>query len=211
MPQAVGHETMHMTWRAFDLLGVRYYCTPREWQAPPGWRLATTREGTRIYENQDALPRAFLARESRWIHAGLDRTFLDPAWDPAVTVFLEEQGAGLPGPACHQGEARIIEDRPNRVVVESRADGWSWLVLMDNHYPGWRARLADGKELEVRRAYGVWRCVALPPGRQQVTFAYEPASWRWGLNLALAGGLLLLMCLVMAGRTRRDHGLPPVS
>ncbi len=191
LPQDVGHETMRMGIRAFDLLGVRYYVTAKHWKPPAGWKEVFRGPGAGIYENLDALPRAFLAGSQVWIHRR-PVPFFDPAIDPGKTVFFEDASLRLPGPAFRNGRARVVEDGPDRVRVQTRADGWAWLVLLDNDYPGWKALLDGKKPLPIHRAYGTYRAVAVPPGTHQVAFTYRPASWRAGLLLGMLGLLLLV-------------------
>ncbi len=202
LPQDVGHETMRMDIRAFDLLGVRYYVTAKHWKPPAGWKEVFRGPGAGVYENLDALPRAYLAGDQVWIHRR-PVPFFDPRIDPAKTVFFEDASLKLPGPAFHKGKARIVEDAPDRVRIQTRSDGWAWLVLLDNHYPGWEAVLDQEKNLPIHRAYGTYRAVAVPPGTHQVTFTYRPRSWNTGLLLAMAGLLLLLALTWFPGKRPR--------
>ena len=204
LPQDVGHRTMRMGIRAFDLLGVRYYVTAEPWKAPPGWKEVFRGPGAGIYENLDALPRAYLAKDQVWIHRR-PVPFFDPSIDPKETVFFEEASLKLPGKAFRKGEARVMEDAPDRVRIETTADGWAWLVLLDNDFPGWKA-LLDGKEpLSIHRAYGTFRAVALPPGSHHVTFTYRPRSWTLGLLSALAGLALLIAISVWLSSRRKTR------
>jgi len=199
LPQEVGCRTMRVDRRAFDLLGVRYVVTARSWKAPPGWKEVYRGPGAGIYENLDALPRAYLAKDQVWIHRR-PVPFFDPRIDPKETVFFEDASLKLSGKAFQKGEARIVEDSPDRVRIRTQADGWAWLVLLDNYYPGWEA-LLDGKEpLTIHRAYGTFRAVAVPPGRHRVTFTYRPRPWRSGLLGAFAGLVLLFASAWLSSR-----------
>lgn len=53
------------------------------------------------------------------------------------------------------------------------------LLLNDTHYPGWKA-FADGKQCEVLRANYLFRAVLLPAGARQVSFVYDPLSFKLG-------------------------------
>ena len=96
---------------------------------------------------------------------------LEPGFDPRREAIVERPIAGLaeqplrPGAA---GGARIVEDEPERVVIEADANRRALLVLADVHYPGWKAEL-DGEEVPIERVDYLLRGVALPrrraPGR----------------------------------------------
>jgi uncharacterized membrane protein YfhO len=80
------------------------------------------------------------------------------------------------------GTATIIVDRPHRVVV--RAAGPGLLVLTDVCYPGWRAAV-NGQAADILPTNYAFRGVTIPTGQSEVSFTYEPASYRIGLFLGL--------------------------
>jgi hypothetical protein len=92
--------------------------------------------------------------------------------------------------------ARLTEDRPERVVAEITTNSPGLLVLTDLFYPGWLAE-EDGRRLEIRRADGFFRAVALPAGTHRVTFRYRPLSVLVGAGISVAA---LLAMLVLAAR-----------
>jgi hypothetical protein len=102
-----------------------------------------------------------------------------------------------PMPAPPVGEprpilvARLAEDRPERVVAEIASNTAGLLVVTDLFYPGW---IADegGRRLEILRADGRFRAVALPAGTHRVTFRYRPLSFLAGAAISLAALLTLL-------------------
>ncbi len=138
--------------------------------------------GARLYENTDALPRAFVG---------------------AVDVVGEgpDVPAGLAAAARRLlGDVRgalITTDGVNRVVVraQARPDGSdTHLVLTDALLPGWRA-FVDGEEAPLQRAYYLFRAVPLSPGEHTVEFVYVPESFCVGLFLSLVGVALAAGCL----------------
>ena len=112
-----------------------------------------------------------------------------PGFDPSRTLLLDDGPAPAGSPAAH-GTARIVAETPDEVVVETRADGPGWLVLLDSWYPGWRVEI-DGVPAPLRRADYDFRAVAVPAGRATVRFSYAPLSFRIGLALAALAALAL--------------------
>ncbi|HEU5249416.1 MAG TPA: hypothetical protein VFW15_05460 [Thermoanaerobaculia bacterium] len=90
--------------------------------------------------------------------------------------------------------ARLAEDLPERVVAEVATNSAGLLVVTDLFYPGWIAE-EDGRRLEILRADGFFRAVALPAGSHRVTFRYRPRSALAGAALT---ALALLTILVLA-------------
>jgi len=94
-----------------------------------------------------------------------------------------------PGPLGGKGEARVLDERFNRVLLEASADGPALLVLGDAYAPGWTA-LVDGSPAPVIPVDLMLRGVVVPAGRHRVELRYLPPGFAWGCGLALLGLLL---------------------
>lgn len=195
--------------RLLDLLGVkRLVATTYNESAsilgaqPERFRLVHQEAEIRVFENRNALPRAFLVpRSGIRIETGEPAwaTLLSPAFDPAAAVLLPSLPRFPPddAPTPENRVARFVS-RVNTLRIEVEAAAAAVLVLTDTHYPGWRARL-DGRDVLIEQADLVFRGVAIPAGRHSVSFDYEPASFRTGALLSIAG---LALCLVASIRWR---------
>ncbi|BBK33276.1 hypothetical protein EDC65_4099 [Stella humosa] len=154
------------------LLGIGLVVTgrPIETILPPaaiaGLKLVETVDGAFLYENPGALPRAMAVGRA---DADMGRAL--PA-DPtaAVRIMGQRIPAGEAGPA---GTARIGLYRRDRVevAVDMARDGF--LVLNDRFHPFWRATL-DEAAVPILRANRLFRAVAVPAGRHQVVFVFDP-------------------------------------
>lgn len=145
----------------------------------------------KIYQNRDVLPRAFLSRGIEVVprlSAAVD-TMRGSGWDPqsiAVAVAGDvpsNLAFAASGPA---GTTTMVEQKPERVVVDSQATGQRVLVLTDAYYPGWQATI-DGVTAPIYEVNVMFRGVVVPAGRHQVVFSYSPLSWRIGLIGSAAG------------------------
>jgi hypothetical protein len=149
-----------------------------------------------VYANPHALPRVYRVSagvpEPARIEAALTM-LTSPDFDPTTTALLDRVPADLrargpvAGPAP-TGETRIDVYEPERVVISTRGGAPGIVVLSDAHYPGWQA-LLDGEPVELLRANLNFRGVAVPAGSHQIEMRYRPASFRWGLVLALMGAV----------------------
>ncbi|MBI5650661.1 MAG: YfhO family protein [Chloroflexi bacterium] len=146
-----------------------------------------------LYENHDAMPRAFLAHNARVVddEAALKEISRDD-FKPRDTLLLAS-GASLRArdPNLSGEFARIDEYAPERVVISARANTDAYLVLTDSWYPGWIARV-DGIETPIERADYIFRAVRLAPGEHRVEFEFRPASLLIG---AIISGIALIALL----------------
>jgi hypothetical protein len=124
-------------------------------------------------------------------------------------VVVEDPTRPLATSASASGTARIVTDRPERVVVEVKADGPAYLVLADTFDPGWSATL-DGQPAPIRPAYIAFRAVYAPRGEHIIIFTYIPAGFQLGLAVSICGALLCLLCCFLPAsqvRLASDHVL----
>lgn len=134
-----------------------------------------------LYAVEGVLPRAVVVEEE------------DPAESKETGLALSSASSATRLPA------RIVGEDPNMVVVKTESGDGGWLVLRDNYYPGWQARV-DGAPVPIRRADIAFRAVPVPAGEHLVTFAYVPASLKWGMGLSLAGLVMCAVCVIVGRR-----------
>jgi len=148
-----------------------------------------------VYENVNALPRAFMVEEVEPVRdfAALNERFYTLQVDPALEALLYTADArNLEGGLTFSpGVATVTRYGPNRVEVQTDAPGRGFLVLSDQYYRGWRAYV-DGRATRIYETNGVMRGVVVPPGKHVVSFRYLPLMTLslLGLGILLASGLL---------------------
>jgi len=175
----------------FDLEGDSHIVTGRGY-AGQFAALPRVRAGAAfIHRNAGALPRARLM--GRPVYA-------DNQQDAIVALYrlgtglreqlvVEDPLRPLSGAANDVGTARIVEDLPEHVVVETESTAPAYLVLADTFDPGWSASV-DGRPAPIRPAYVAFRAVYLPEGKHSIVFDYRPAGLLLGLGLTGCGVLL---------------------
>jgi hypothetical protein len=154
----------------------------------------------RVYRLAGALPRAFVVGAQRPVD-GEDAAFeavTDPSFAARDVAVTEQKLPGLPeAPAAGGGgSASIVSYDPERVRVRARSEGPGLLVLGDNYFPGWKAKV-DGRSVPVERVDYLFRGVRLGNGEHVVEFRYEPLSWRigWIVSVIALAGLALAVFL----------------
>jgi len=167
--------------------------------------------GAPIYENADALPRAFAVYS--W------RVFEDPdaalaavasgAVPVATTAVLEEHPPAELGPPTPDAPAAPVAIRhyaPESVEVETTVDRPALVVLTDTFYPGWEATV-DGQPVPILRADYLFRAVPITAGSHTVRFTYRPASVRIGAACTAAALVTLAVVGVASRRRTPRHSM----
>jgi hypothetical protein len=184
---------------------IRYLLVAAEIEEP--WLREVHRGSAIIYENLEALPRAYLVPRAVAVQPGEALALMHAeAWDARETAFVT--GPGLPPlpETPLEGSAEVVTHSPDRVVVRTRANRPALLVLADNHSHGWEARV-DGVPTEILTANHTFRGVVVPEGERTVEFTFHPARLHTGFRLYLGGWAVLLAfgiaAVVARRRTRR--------
>ncbi len=159
-----------------------------------------------VHRNLDVLPRARLAGRPVYAEdrlsaiAALRRLSSESKLRDHLVV--EDPSHPLPVDATVSGTARIVEDLPERVVIEADAATPAYLVLSDTFDPGWSATV-DGQPAPIRPAYLAFRAVYLPQGQAHGRFHLPAGGIRTRLGaerLRHAPGAVFLVLACSAGR-----------
>jgi hypothetical protein len=189
--------------RLFNLLGARYWIVPGARQEPPGWKTVGELSLGFVYENPEAMPRAFLVGRSVVVDSPDQRLklLMDPSFDVRRAAVLESPGEALLGGSEELRSAvKLAEMGPGRYVLEAECSAEAYLVLAESYYPGWTAEV-DGAPATIIPADHVLQAVRLPAGRHEVRFTYR--SRFLGLGFAIAAAGLAVPLGLMAWRRRR--------
>lgn len=195
------HPLHHFNKDAADFLNVKYLLTStfnESFEGVPGYQKKWEDERYRIYENMDAFPRAFL------VHRGVYFSDEESAAEylEANLHRLKSEVVLLGGRApeetteSHEGTetVRFLRYEPHEVLLNARLEADGYLVMSENHYPGWKAQV-DGRPAELLRANTTFRAVHLEKGEHRVRMIYDPVSLKIGLWVSLAAlGALGVLC-----------------
>ncbi len=185
-----------------DLMNVRYLVSQNALELP----VAFQGEHAKVYENLGFLPRAWLAHQTA-LKRDLNEIvplLREPTFDPYSMAYLEESLAGpeLPlrepaetGPSSeNRGTATYQPISANRFRVEAASGTPKMLVVSQNWYPGWRARV-NGQWRKVERVNGALMGVPVDTGRSDVEFLYRPTHFYWAAGATLAALVTLVWSL----------------
>ena len=138
--------------------------------------------GAIVYENERAMPRVWIVGRADTVNdqaAALDRL---AALDLRAEAVVE--GGQTLRVDVAASEVRLVERRPDRIVVSARGPGL--LVLSEVFERDWRASI-DGAHTPIYPANGVLRGVYLPDGEHRVEFVYDPVVVKTAMVISGVG------------------------
>ena len=177
-----------------DMMNVRYIVSQKGLDLPAAFQ----GEHAKVYENPGFLPRAWLAAqvEVKKDFNEMVPLLRDPSFDPYRVAYVEQPLGDLraltpqvnqparPSPA-DRGTALFARESPNRFRVETHSPMPKLLVVSQNWYPGWKARI-NGQLRPVERVNGTLMGVQIDAGASQVEFSYRPTGFYWAVGMTVA-------------------------
>jgi hypothetical protein len=165
-------------------------------------------DGFVVYENLQALPRAWMVSEvislSDVDGVAALQTSRRPdgsMFDPAVTAFIDSSGEGRTSPAGNN-LVRMTSVGDGILRMRVATDHGGLLVVSENWYPGWTADI-DGTPADVVRTNYTLMGVTVPPGVHYVTLRFRPASLALGAVVSAATALVLTVAWLLTWRKSR--------
>ena len=120
--------------------------------------------------------------------------------DPSDTALVDYPIELPPGPP---GDARLIDYRPGRIVVETNSSFERLLIVAERKTRGWRVHREGTVEKPIS-VYGDFMGTVVPAGRHQIIFQFEPKSFTIGAAITAAGLTILIgFGVIVLGRHPR--------
>lgn len=114
---------------------------------------------------------------------------------PGKIILAESAGIAAQRGLVPSLSSGTAVERPwaDLLLIKTYTDAPAWLVVLNQHCPGWQAWL-DGQSISLERANALFQSVRLEePGNHKLQLAYRPDSFRLGLYLSLTGLFLLAL------------------
>lgn len=151
-----------------------------------------------IYLNEKALPRAFMVYDYEVIT--VDSLIIDKLrskdFIPRKKAILEKNPNIIPVDSDSvYSTVKIKSYKPNKIKIYVSTSHEGLLVLSENWYPFWKAKV-DGKNVEVLRAYYTLRAVKIPKGIHEVIFYFDSPYFKCGKWITIITLLLVLLYLI---------------
>ncbi|MCB9103099.1 MAG: hypothetical protein H6633_02500 [Anaerolineales bacterium] len=172
----------------------------------PGLSLVTEIDGTYIYRNDYALPRAWVSYQTRQVEP--DWLAQIEALPDLAAVAVVEGVAPPANKSIPAGHVEIVTYAADVIELETTTDAPGWLVMSEIWYPGWQATVNSSIQ-PVERVDGLLRGVYLAQaGQYQVTLRYQPRSVIWGNWLAAITAVMLGLVVIWRFRPRTKISAP---
>jgi hypothetical protein len=152
-----------------------------------------------IYQNDNALPRAFIVPQYRVVEESEVLNVLkSKEYDPKQMVILEEDPqVALSNKDSLAITARIVKYSANEIVCTTDCPYPGFLVLCDNWHPDWQV-FVDGKKQKLYRANYTFRTVYLNAGAHKVMFKYISQYFNAGKIITIIALILSIGFCVVA-------------
>ncbi len=190
-------------------LNVRYAVAPPGFPPPAGWTVRAEQNGSRLYENPRALPRAFVPRHLVWTdNPAVQMMVLARIWD-----FSNDGVAGAVRPGRlgwrDNGEAdvRVAAYASERMALSIDARGAALVGTSIPAWKGWRLTL-DGRRAPLFGFNHAFLAFEVPPGRHEAVLRYLPDGFVYGAWISLAT-LLAILALTLPTGLRKGRASRP--
>jgi hypothetical protein len=167
-----------------------------------------------LFELQESNPAAWLTPLVAEAGAEAIRaTVMDPSFDVRRAALFDSSDAvqgqtitAAPEPLATAAQVRYLSPRHIQVDLDNPAPAASALVVSENWYPGWTARV-DGQPVTTARADYALIGVPLPAGARRIELTFFDPAYARG-RLITAGALLVTLSLIAGGivMERRRRG-----
>ncbi len=188
----IGSPVNETLWR---MLNVKYIVSDRPANMP-GMSLVNSNQKTFLYENNNALPRAYFVdtviTEDNF--AALNKIKANSI-DPKVTAFIHEGELNVdkPDSTTYVGLSKYSNET---IIYDVNASGNNYLFLGNTYLPtGWKAYIDDSRT-EIYRTNHGFMGIVVPEGKHSVSFIYSPTSFHVSKYLSLILSSLLFIGLV---------------
>jgi hypothetical protein len=157
------------------------------------WKQVERLDGGTMYENQQVLPRTWLAPEAIALQPEEVLTAIHTSqlpdgrlYDPRVMALVEDGAASFKLSSLQPADSSmLLKAEETQVELQTRTTGGAFLILSDVFYPGWKASI-DGKPTPIFPSNYIQRGVKVPAGDHLIRFEYDPLSFRLGVGLTTA-------------------------
>lgn len=180
-----------------SFLNVRYALAHVNVAVPETWAIRAQDRETRLLENTQVLPRAFVPGVIRYVRGDAMSEMKDFT-DFATTAWIETDAYEAHQTANGPGQVTIAR-KGLEYELDATMERSGWIVISETHWPGWRAYV-DGRAVRPHYANHAFLGVHVPAGRHRVRLVYLPASFTTGRVISLVALIGVALVLVLRRR-----------
>ncbi|MCB0820989.1 MAG: YfhO family protein, partial [Bacteroidetes bacterium] len=149
--------------------------------------------------NKSALGNAwFVSSLQEVANADEEIQALKPGFNPAETAIVDKRFSDVykgASPSAEGGNIKLIDYEPNQLKYEANSAAGGIAVFSEIYYEkGWQAYI-DGKEVPHFRVNYILRAMAVPAGKHEIEFRFDPQLYHTTETVAMASSMLLILLL----------------
>jgi len=184
--------------RAWRALNVQYIVTRQDLPLPKAYQY----KAMKVYDDPSVLPRAWCVNELVIAPNASQAlaVFVQTTFDPGKEASVEGRPSDLEalrglGPLVSGCKiTRFREVSANRIAINAHATNPTFLVVSENWYPGWTARV-NGQLRTILRVDSTLMGLWLEPGDSEIRLVFRP-RYLW---LGIASAVFATAMLLFAG------------
>lgn len=193
------NQTAKDSFPVLNMLNMKYVIVPD--QRDP--------KQTQAILNPFAMGNCWLVKEVKYVKNADEEMNALNSFDPATVAFVDERFKGsVPFLPVYDSSAyiKLIKNNNDEIKYEFKAATNQFAVFSEIYYPhGWEAYI-DGKKTAYCKTDYALRGLAIPAGKHNIEFIFDPASARQGEQISrysnIFSVLLVLFCLFMVWKTK---------
>jgi len=190
-----GNSPAGLNWNVVNMMGGRYIVAPGALNAPFLKELTNDERRKEIlYENLNALPKAWFIRELQTIenNANVVRKLNAGDFFPqqrAMTVGGENKNYS------GSGSITLLQNSPNELQFKVSITEPQFAVFSEVFYPGWQLEDGKGNRFELKQVNHILRGAEIPAGDYTLTMRFHSKAYSQSRYLAWIGNLLTLLLI----------------
>lgn len=175
-----------------DMLNVKYLTSQ---QALPfgGYTEVFSKNGFRVYRNDDVLPKAFFVDSINTVDSpqqAVDLMKPNQGFNPGQIAIIETSET-VSTSEDTMANVSVTSYNAKTIELKTSSENDQFLVLSEIYYPaGWQATI-DGEPAKIYKTDFVLRGLQVPAGNHEIKMSFEPASAKWGYRIAWMGHIIL--------------------
>jgi len=162
----------HEKIRFLRLANVRYIIASESLDAKPELKNQVERVNGLVFRVKNELPRAWLVKRLDPLKTFTIEDLIADGFDPTHSALAKREMTWQ-YQASQKSPPVTVRYEPNTILIQTKADAPSVLVLSEASYPGWSVTV-DGAPRECLWLNLMFQGVQLEPGSHEVVFRYRP-------------------------------------
>jgi len=157
----------------------------------PGFEKVLQEGETKVFRNDNALPRTFFVQEVRKVEN--QNQELEQLLNSNFDIRTSAVSSEFESPRQQiKTSINFIRYSDQSLILRARTDNVAPIVVSNVFYPGWQVFI-DGQKSEIKRVNYMFQSVLVPKGEHQVEFKFRPQSFYNGLYLSMAGIIMTIV------------------